>query len=125
MENKKNVLVHIFFKDACEVHAHACYKRGSLHANEEKTCCILMVLNSEMTLFTENLMVIDGNFIEQGDNILAKKALRMTHLAITLFHSHHNRNNIPFFLISLSQLATFNIIQFFPVSYNKAETNRI
>ena len=33
-----------------------------------------MVLNSEMATFTEDFMVIDDNFIEQGDNILEKNS---------------------------------------------------
>ena len=77
----KNVLVHISFKDACEVHAHACYKRNVSYANEEKTCCAyhksisLMVLNSEIAPFTEHFMVIDGNFINNGHNVLGKNPL--------------------------------------------------
>ena len=39
---------------------------------------MLMVLNAEMATFTEDLMVIDDNFIEQGDDILAKNYWRMT-----------------------------------------------
>ena len=95
----KNVLVHISFKDACEVHAHACYKRNVSHANEEKTCCAyhkstLMVLNSETAPFTENLMVIDDNFIELHSS---KEFLMNDRVVVHLFHFNHNWAKMPFF----------------------------